>query len=354
MPTKILKRINEPARTVHFLMRELLVYSLGWADIESNPLGIFEAPLVTGVDGETLTSQPNRFRSGAAPFIPGHVGMWLTVYGSEFANNGVYRIIGVPSPSEVVLEGGVYGASFVDDINVQFRVVDPTLNAAGTNYFVLQGIAGSSAPLWQARLVVNAAVTDTIDIEVSPQAGWVAGWSLPVLPTQQIQADATQSWYVLVDDTHVRMWTQNTAGTAVFQLAYFGGAEPRRPASDDRCVISFAGNPSLTALGALANIQCLDDSLSTAVVYSALTYGDSVQPNMFTSLPPNQFDLRNDSAKIPIGTDSVGFEEDDRAYLRGVRYVSDQIPYRSFVDNGRLILSLGNGLAVEWDGSLSR
>lgn len=354
MPTKILKRVNEPARTIHVLMRELLVYALGWPSVESNPLGIFEAPLATGVDGEVSSTQPNRFRSTAGAFLPGHVGMWLTVHGSEFANNGVYKIIGVPSPTEVVLEGGIYGASFIDDLNVEFRVVDPTLNAAGTNYYVVQGKAGSAAPIWEVRLVVNAAITDTIDIEVAPQGGWSAGWTLPVLTTQSIQADVTQTWYVLVDDTHVRLWTQDAAGTGVFEIAYFGAGETRRPSDDDRFVCSFGGTPVLGPGGALASIQCLDDSLATNVAYSALSYGDSVQANMFTSLAPSQFDLRNDSAKIPIGNNIGGFQEDDRGYLRGFRYISDQIPYRSFVDNGRLILSLGDGLAVEWDGSLPR
>lgn len=354
MPTKILKRVNEPARTIHVLLRELLVYALGWADVEANPLGIFEAPLASGVDGETLSSQPTRFRSTAGVFIPGHVNMWLTVYGSEFVNNGVYKIIGVVSATEVVLEGGLYGASFVDDLNIQFRVVDPTLNAAGTNYYVVQGKSGSTAPLWEVRLVVNAAITDTIDIEVAPQGGWSAGWTLPVLVTQQIQADTTQTWYVLVEDTHVRLWTQTTAGTGVFELAYFGAGETRRPSEDDRFICALGGTPILDPTGALASIQCLDDALVTNVAYSAMTYGDSVQPNMFTSLPSSQFDLRNDSAKIPIADNIAGFEEDDRGYLRGLRYISDQIPYKSFVDNGRLILSLGGGLAVEWDGSLPR
>jgi len=354
MPTKILKRVTQPARTIHVLLRELLIYACGWTNVEANPLGIFEAPLTSGVDGEVSTSQPNRFRSTANPFLPGHVGKWLTVYGSEFVNNGVYRIVGVPTPGEVVLEGGIYGASFVDDINVQFRVVDPTLNALGTNYYVIQGIAGSATPLWQARLVVNIGITDTIDIEVSPQGGWSAGWTVPRLNTVSLQADATQTWYILIDDTHVRLWTQTTAGTAVFRFAYFGGGDPRRPSEDDRFICSFAGTPVLGPGGALATVNCLDDAMATNVAYSALSYGDSLAQNMFTALPASQFDLRNDSAKIPIGDNIPGFQEDDRGYIRGFRYISDQIPYRSFVDNGRLILSLGNGLAVEWDGSLPR
>lgn len=352
MPTKILKRLNEPARSVHFLLRELLIYCLGWGSIYTDPLGVFEAPLATGVDGEVSSSQPNRFRSGSAPFVVGHVGKYLTVYGSEFANNGVYKITGVPTPNEVVVEGGLYGASFVDDLNVSFRIVDPTTNVAATSY-VVQGLAGSTAPLWQVRVLSPS--TSSLSFEVSPQAGWGAGWTvLPILPTVTLTADTTQTWYILVEDTHIRAWTQNNAGTGVYRLAYIGGAEPRRPADDDRFVVSFAGLPTLNSGGALASIGSLNASFSLAVNYSALTYGDSVQPNMFTSLPPNQFDLRNDSARIPVGTDVVGSQEDDRGYLRGYRYISDQIPYRSFVDNGRLVLSLGNGLAVDWDSSLSR
>lgn len=354
MPTKILKRTSQPARTIHVLLRELLVYASGWASVAVSSAGIFESPLATGVDGEVSTSQPNRFRSASNPFNIGHLNMWLTVYGSEFVNNGVYRIIGVPSSGEVILEGGIYGASFVDSLNIQFRVVDPTLNAVGTNSYVVRGIAGSATPFWEARILVNAGITDTIAIETSPQGGWSAGWTVPVLNTVSIQADATQTWYVLIDDTHVRMWTQTTAGTGVYRIAYFGGGDSRRPSDDDRFICAFGGTPVLSAGGALSAVNCLDDALVTNVAYSAMTFGDNAAPNMFVSLPASQFDLRHDSARIPIGSAVLGLQEDDRGYIRGFRYISDQIPYRSFVDNGRLILSLGGGLAVEWDGSLPR
>lgn len=351
MPTKILKRLNEPARTFHVLLRELLVYALQWGDIEATPLANFEAPSAVGVDGETLAAQPNRLRAGSAPFLPAHVGQWLTVYGSEFINNGVYRIIGVPSADEVVVEGGLYGASFVDDISIQFRVIDPTLNAAGASHFVIQS---PTSIAWQARIFVTGGVNDTIEWEVGPQGGWLAGWGLPNLPARAVVADATQTWYGLIDDTHIRMFTQNAAGTAPFELGYLGSGESRRPAFDTNFVVSLGGTPSVTAAGAIATVDALDDTISIVRSYSAVTYGDSVQPNMFTTLPDSVFDLRRDSAKIPLGTEDAGDEEDDRGYLRGIRYISDQISYRSFVDNGRLLLSLGNGLALDWDGSLSR
>jgi hypothetical protein len=352
MPTKILKRIAQPARTFHTLLRETLVYALGWGDVYANPAGNF-TPMATGTDGVVSSLTPNRLTSATGPFVVGHVGKWLTVYNSEFSNVGVYEIIGVASATEVVLASGPYGAAFVDDMNVSFRVVDPTLNTGATE-FVVQALAGSTAPLWQARFSMTAPSTDTIDIQVGPSAGWAAGWTLPSLSTRSIQADATQTWYALIDDSHIRMWTQTTAGTGVFNIAYVGAGEGRRLAVDDRFVVSSAGTPVLSAAGALADVRGLNAALATEVQYSALTYGDSVAANMFTSLPVNQFDLRNDSAKIPIGCNAAGNEEDDRGYLRGFRYISDSIPYRSFVDNGRLILSLGGGLAVEWDGSLSR
>ncbi len=349
-----MKRFNVPAREFHLLLREVLVYSQGWSSVEATPLGVFEAPLASGNDGEATSTQPNRIRSGASPFLPAHVGMWLTVYGSEFSNNGVYRIIGVPSADEVVVEGGLYGASFVDDINISFRVVDPSLNSAGASEYVVQGLSGSASPLWQARIFVTGGITDRIDFEVSPQGGWSAGWTLPVLPARSVSADTTQTWYALIDDTNVRLFTQNTAATGVFEIGYLGAGEPRRPANDDRFVVSFGGSPALSPTGALASVDALDQSLSNALTYSAVTYGDSSQQNMFTALPDSVFDIRRDSARIPLGTEDAGFEEDDRGYLRGYRYISPLIPYRSFVDNGRLLLSLGGGIAIDWDGSLSR
>jgi len=353
MPTKIIKRLQEDGRTAHFLLRELLVYSLDWTGVYANPLAVFESPSATGTDGEVSSDSPNRFLSPSGVFNAGHIGLWLTVYDSNFNNNGVYRIVGLASSSELVLEGGVYGSSFMDDTSISWRIVDPSLSVGAVEY-VVQGRAGSATPLWQASLAVAGGVTDTIDIQVSPNAGWSGSWTVPTLPVRSVTSDTTPVWYILVDDTHVRIWSQDNAGTGVFELAYFGAGESRRPADDDRFVCSLAGSPTLGALGALSSIDCLDDSLATQVTYSAITYGDVTQQNMFTSLPASDFDLRWDHAKVAIGTEQVGYEEDNRGYLRGIRYISDQIPYRSFVDNGRQILSLGNGLGIEWDGSLSR
>jgi len=352
MPTKIIKRLTTPADQTLFLLQEVLVYSLGWPSVETSFTTI---PLAVGVDGEVLASQPTTFRSPSSAFNATHVGKWLTVYNSEFVNNGIYQIAGVISPTELLLSGGLYGASFVDGMGVSFRVVDPAAPpplVVGFDYFVVSGKAGSS-PLWQVQFLLSAA--DTIDISVSPSAGWVpsptSNWSVTVPPTVSISESlGNPNWYFLVDDTHIRAWTVDAAGTGVNQIAYVGAIDPRRPSDDTKPIVSFAGVP----LVSLANIGALDDSLTTPVNYSAVVYGSAAFPSVFPSLPSSLFDLRNDSAKIPIGTDTPTFEEDDRGYLRGLHFVSDQIPYRSFVDNGRSLLSLGNGIAVEWDGSLSR
>jgi len=349
MPTKIIKNLSVSAPSAFFLLHEVLTHSLGWTDVETNP------PLAlvsSGVDGEALTSQPDRFRSGSNPFTVADVGRWLVLSDSEFVNNGVYKIAGVPSAGELILSSGLYGASLVDATNINFRVVDPTASVVG-DYFVVAGLSGSSIP-WQARFVLSA--PDTISIEVSPNAGWVAGaWSVTVPPTVMIaESVGNPSWYFLIDDTHIRMWTQNALGTGVNEMAYVGSAESRRPTSDQQFVVSLAGTTILDPTGALATIGSLDDSLTTTVPYSAITYGMAAMQNAFVSLPASSYDLRNDSAKIPVGTDAAGFVEDDRGYLRGLHYISDLIPYRSFVDNGRSLLSIGDGLAVEWDGSLSR
>lgn len=350
MPTKIIKRLTTSADQTLFLLREVLVNSLGWPELETTFL---TSPVVSGADGETLASQPTTFRSTAAPFTAAHVGKWLTVYNSEFANNGVYKIVGVASSSEVLLSGGLYGASFVDGMGISFRVVDPAVPTPPADYFVVSGISGSS-PLWHAQFSLSAA--GTITITVGPQGGWSPGspgsWGgATTLPSVSIsESVGNPSWYFLIDDTHIRSWTVDLAGTAVNEMAYVGAMEPRRPASDLSPVVSLAGTPWL----ALAAIGALDNSSAFQVNYSAAVYGTAATPSIFTSLPSSQFDLRNDSAKISIGTNDAGYEEDDRGYLRGLHFISDQIPYRSFVDNGRSLLSLGNGIAVEWDGSLSR
>jgi hypothetical protein len=167
--------------------------------------------------------------------------------------------------------------------------------------------------------------------------------------TSVIQNDTTPLWYFHVEDEAVILFTENNAGTGVYQMAYAGTGVPRRADIDDHFAVLCAGVPA-TALGAVNSIGA--DNI-TQVAYEVVQFVDPVAGVMTTSLANSPFDLRRDVLEVSVSSNVAGQREIDRGTLRGLSFVSDLISYRSFVDNGRMWLSLGGGVAVSWDGSLS-
>ena len=110
------------------------------------------------------------------------------------------------------------------------------------------------------------------------------------------------------------------------------------------------GGSTFTALSTVASIGTDD---ITPVDYSYISYGITGTPDIFSLLPASPFDLRNDAVPIAIGCEDTLYE-DDRGTLQGLYLVSSSLTYKSFVDNGRKLLCLGNGFAVAWNGDLAR
>lgn len=351
---KIQKRLATTARETHVLLRELLVYALGWSLIDSSPGAGSFGLQSSGTDGETDSSTPTTFTAASGAFTVADVGRYLVLGGTStpFGTRGVYKIVAVPNATTLKVTSGLYGASFSTALNVTWRVVDPTLNTDAT-FFVVEGPAGTSGPFWQARFYMNLADTTTIRADVGPFGGWSIGpgWTGAVTSAIAVNCDATPLWYILVQNENIILFTETVGGGSCFECAYIGTGTPRRPDIDDHFAVAVGGVMPL-ALTAIPSIAADD---LTAVNYESLIYSGTLGPtaNYFIGLPNSPFDLKRDLAEIALTCTAVGFEEDDRGTLRGVRYVSSLIPYRSFVDNGRTWVSLGNSIAVQWDGSVS-
>lgn len=360
MATKILKRISEDARVTYMLLRELLVNCMGYTDVYSDPDGTvaFTADQ-SGVDGETDVTIPQTFVSASATFTIADINKYLVICDTtpltRHNNVGIYKVIGRTDDHTITIQGGLYGGSFTTGINFIWRLVDPAnvpISGAGKNLtYVVEAVYGTS-PIWQAEFYLADGYTSRFRVAVGPTGGYVApptSWTRPITGYAYMDHDTVPLWTLLVSDSYIRMYTETTGGGSVRNLGYVGACMPRRSPQDQAFAVCFAGVP----LTSLAAIKSIASDGSTQIDYSAIVYGDSVAPNMFTSLPSNQFDMRNDSALIPIGCEGA-FPEDDRGIINGLSWISNLIAYKTFVDNSRRLLSLGNGIAIEWDGSLSR
>lgn len=347
MPAKTLKRLNVSAREFHVLLRETLL-SLGFTDIYSSAGAGSFGLVSSGVDGETDSSFPTRFQSPTGAFTPALIGNYLAIGNSQFSNLGVHEIVGVPDSSTLLVRGGIYGSSFVTSLNSTWRIVDPTLNTDVTEW-TFAGVG--TTPAWQIRAYCNALDTDIIRFDVGPFGGYTPGlWTAPVCTSGSISEDATPYWFAWIEDSHLKIWTLDSVGTSVNEFGYFGSGQSRRPVNDQNFAVQMSGSvPSL-----LSNVESIASDDSTQITYEAIIYGDHVDDNRFSGLLNSEYDLRRDVAQITVGTDAPGFEEDDRGYLRGLYWVSDLLNYGEFVDNSRLILALGSGLAIAWDSTLGR
>lgn len=348
---KIQKRLGVPARAAHVLLRELLIYALGWVDVYSDAgTGSFGL-VASGTDGETDVSLPTTFTAASATFSVADIGRYLVLGGANTPQGmrGIHRIVSVLSSTTVVVSSGLYGSQFSTALNVAWRVVNPTLNTDATE-FTVRGPAGTGSPAWEARFFISAVPTNSISIQVGPWGGYsnMLGWTQPVTATHTVLNDSVPMWYFHVTDEAIILFTENTAGSGMYQMAYVGTGVPRRPDIDDHFAVLLAGTAS--ALGTVSSIAA--DNV-TQVDYQAAIFLDPSAGNMTTALANSPFDLRRDVLEVSVSSTTGGLMEIDRGTLRGLAFVSDLVSYRSFVDNGRIWLSLGGGLALAWDGSLS-
>lgn len=346
---RIQKRLSVTARQAHVLLYEILVHGLSWLEVYKDPGAGSFGLLFSGTDGETNSALPTTFTAASGAFTGALVGKYLVLGGAStpMSMRGVHKIVAVPSATTVIVSSGLYGSTFSTTLNTPWRIVDPTLNTDATE-FVVQAPAGTATPAWQAKFYLNALDVGLMRIEVGPWGGYSAGvWTMPATASVTVNEDVTPVWYFFVDDEVVKMFTEDAAGTAVFNIGYAGSGVPSNPAIDDHFAVAAGGTPV-----AFNTVQSIGADDSTQVVYTPV----SLRPdgNAITlALPNSPYDLRRDLIDVPLACSAPGFEEMDRGTLRGVKAVSTLIGYRTFVDNGRSWLSLGSGLAFAWDGSVS-
>jgi hypothetical protein len=437
MSLNILKRLDVSARTAHVLLREQLVYGLGFAEIDAdNSDGdLTTRVLATGTDGVCSTETPYLFTSDSATFTGSLIGKYLVLSDTHSLNAGIHKIVAVPSTTTLLVQSGIYGTPFITDASISYRIINPTTNTGDTTFTIQGGIG--TAPIWQLRLFINSNDTPdkVIRMELGPNGGFdgsprndpvisIAGpaptmtltvtnptfsptdvgrylkisgadvanngifkivgytsstvvtytnasgtaygactvdingeWTGTVLTDHAIFADpAFNRWYFKLEQSNLIAWTENAASNGVYQLAYAGAGLTRRPEFDSDFGVLATG----TITNFLSGLSVIGATSGNKVAYEAVTYGigstyaSPLPSNLFAGLPISEFDYRYDSTDIPLGCNVSGDKDDDRGTLYGMQWVSDQISYKSFVDNGRRLLSLGGCVAIEWDGSLAR
>lgn len=353
MALKWLKRINETGRATFVLLSEWLQYIVGYTSIDINP-----APswlYGSGADAYFVDANPQLVTvSVAMPFTGAHVGKYILLYGAtNERNNGLFKIVAVPSTTQLLVSGGVYGANFTAEIAVNWRLIDQdALIASGVQQCVYQApaVGSGSVPAWQVLLQLPAAASQNIEVSVQPLGAWNAGTHTSFLGfvTYVHTADTTPRWYFSADSTSLLGWSENNAGNAVHSMFYAGSILPFSPDVDLGPVIQWGGN--ITTFLTAGQHLAVDNV--TRIASKSIRLADPVTADYwFTSLPSDPLDLRNAGMGIVMGSDAVGYEE-VRGVLRHFAEISSTHAYKAFVSNNRRLLSLGGGIGITYNGDL--
>lgn len=251
---------------------------------------------------------------------------------------GTGDAIGGSAPTMTLTDSG--GSFSANDVGRFITITDATNTSNNGTFLVSSFTSATSIKYQNTSGVVEPLFSGTWAIPGT--------WTKPASVGKVIEADTSPRWFLSLKNTNIVIWTENSANTAMHRFAYIGAGQTRRPAVDVDFAVASAG----TLPTCLKQVATLAPGGARIVDYQAIVFGDS-STNVFAMLPPNPYDLRRDHCEIAVGCSAAGSFEDDRGVLVGVQWISDQIPYRQFVDNGRKFLSLGNGVAVAWDGSLA-
>lgn len=363
----VLPRLPLAAKPAFALMRYFLKDICGYTEIQaddgsgSSTFGL----QVSGTGASVSISQPNILNATGSPFSTSYAGMYCVTYGSSIkVNNGIFRIASVPTSNQIILTPSVYGPRFLSDATLKFRIVDPTTAVTNNPFYTMQAPNPSgTVPNWQIKIYNNLADTTTIRFQVGPMGGWstsLIDWAPGTLTTTAAawDQDSTPIWYLLADSYNMFGWTENTAASGVFDAMMAGSAQTFNAGFDGNFAIGIAGTPGITSgsmFSSFTAVDYLNQNMTTHTGCKPIsTFAGSPNDNLFASLNANQFDLRRDTADILVATDNAtsAAGQEIRGVVRSYHYCSTQVAYKAFVNNNRTLVSLGQGLCVDWDPNL--
>lgn len=363
---QVLPRMTLAAKQTFVLLRYWLRDVVGYLEIDADDgNGVATFGLISsGTQGATLTSEPQIFRDASSSFTVADVGRYLVTYGDpNVANRGIWKIVSVPDANTLILAASVYGPRFISAVSIDWHIVDVVgALGPGTAFTTFQAPANSgTSPAWQVHFENQAADTTLIRFDVGPIGGWSIAthtWvpGTPTTTVRQFNQDATPVWYFLADTTHITAWTENTAGTAVFDAMQAGSGQTFRPGFDPSFALAADGLPNVLPGGLLDSLQSTDSTNSAMVDFvgcrAATNFVAAPNDSILSNLADSAFDLRRDVVDVVIASESGVVPSEIRGLMRCFRHCSTLIPYRQFVANSRGYVSLGLGLCVEWNGSL--
>jgi hypothetical protein len=374
----------------------------------SAPVGFFEGAsvLATGSDGVTHETGIN-FDSLSANFPISYIGKHITIWststdpsgtgtdGYDSTDNSIYRIVNVPSSTQLMLvpfSGGTHDVTTQKNnlssrSALNYRIIDVVaasqLAISSGNYFVgtLSGASGvntgQASSQFQFFLRGSSQPFGQFNILGSPVGSWtgaaftgttLAEQTLPATNFTGVVANV-QGYVTLIADKDFFMGHIRTPNSNAAAGLYFYVIIPQRlytQAQDLNPMTIYVGGNNLTATAVADshstkfNMVYSDNVTRVSQLMTRNFVGDGTTGTAYT-LGPNLSALLSTQNRInrAIYSDalisnnaSLGSFALARCKLRIIAFTSATFPqFHLFGDNGEFI-HVGNGVLWPWDGSV--
>jgi hypothetical protein len=358
MTLRLLQKTTTSSTSVYLtLFRAFLTKVVGLNEVYSTS-NFSSSEIIAGTTGSVLSQNNFVFTDASADFSAVTAGMYLCVSGSSISSNkGVYYIAYVADAHTLVLAPGPQGSQFVTDINMKYAIIDTSIVSVG-DYFVIRS-TGNTSPEWEAKFEIDAT---HIRFQQAPFGGWsnvIHAWQPGVVLTSNhsiLTTGTNNTFYTLADTNFITTWIENALGTAPAGIMFLGCGNTYRPGFDPSFTVAggFAGNllPTSVSGSAFSRIESTNTSNNAIQSFTCMVPFTASSGSVFLGQKPNLYDLRVDSAPLSVANDdTLNSTSEIRGALRGFSYCSTLLPYKSFVNNGRTLVSLGSGVAVSWPSS---
>lgn len=332
------------------------------------------ANVTQATDGMLNSATPSQFstpNTQAYLFSPGDVGRFLALRDTvNPVNSGIYRIVSVlPGGHTVNLNAPVANFQGVST-GVTWTLYDLASKPPDGAYFVIQA---TTAPAWQARVIVSAAAPAGVQFELAAMGGWdtsTNAWLLPV-SNRVVLNNTTATTFAVMDEQlgAFFVWSEDNAvpalagRTGVFCGTFAGIHSPGGqgvPRDDTPCAL--IGDNTTTA-----------DTLNRLLTGGASGFAINGQINVpdktsYVSAFLHQWRRVSDDSDVLADagalTDPRSGQADSygtvvyqtgptvaaRGFVPLIRIVNDFIPNRTPLNSGTVYV-VQDGIAVEWDAS---